>query len=242
MQTSKSLKMYRVRFIFRIFVVLAVVFLYFSYESAFEIIERGKFTEKFSFMHIVWAVWIVEIAVRLIPYEGLLLNGCGKQFKAYYNPSSEKVSKDSFQKRMLSSTARGLPVMLIAVVVTTFTGVLRYSGIIGNKEIVVICSLEYLCDIMCIIFWCPFRDIIMKNRCCTTCRIFNWDCIMMFMPLIFVKGFFSYSILAISMTAFLLWEYCFYRHPERFFEDTNLNLRCINCKDKICPEIGRKRK
>ena len=52
--------------------------------------------------------------------------------------------------------------------------------------------LFYVCDLICVLIWCPFR-LIMKNRCCTTCRIFNWDHLMMFSPLIFVGGLLTRS-------------------------------------------------
>ena len=64
-----------------------------------------------------------------------------------------------------------------------------------------------MCDLICVLIWCPFR-LIMKNRCCTTCRIFNWDHLMMFSPLIFMGGFFASSLVILSAVAWLVWELC----------------------------------
>ena len=37
-----------------------------------------------------------------------------------------------------------------------------------------------LSDYICIMLWCPFRDLFLKNKCCNTCRISNWDRLMKF--------------------------------------------------------------
>ncbi len=46
------------------------------------------------------------------------------------------------------------------------------------------------------------------NKCCTTCRIFNWDHLMMFTPMLFVKGFSSYSLILVAISVFAAWEIC----------------------------------
>ena len=74
----------------------------------------------------------------------------------------------------------------------------------------------------------------MKNRCCTTCRIFNWDHLMMFAPFAFVGGFYGLSLLAMAVLVFVLWEMQVARHPEYFAERSNTALRCANCTDRLC--------
>ena len=98
----------------------------------------------------------------------------------------------------------------------------------------------YVCDLICVLVWCPFR-LIMKNKCCTTCRIFNWDHLMMFSPLIFCGGFFSISLVVIAFLAFLIWELSIILYPERFSEMTNVALRCSNCTDKLCTQYCQKK-
>ena len=95
------------------------------------------------------------------------------------------------------------------------------------------------CALIAAIGWCPFR-LIMKNKCCTTCRIFNWDHIMMFSPLIFVGGFYSVSLVVMAAAALIVWEACVALYPERFWEQTNGALKCANCTDKLCTQYCRK--
>lgn len=80
----------------------------------------------------------------------------------------------------------------------------------------------------------------MKNRCCTTCRIFNWDHLMMFTPMLFVDSFYSWSLLAVSLAVWLLWEACVLLFPERFCELTNAALQCSQCTDKLCTQYCQK--
>ena len=84
----------------------------------------------------------------------------------------------------------------------------------------------YLCDLVCVLVWCPFRVFLMKNRCCTTCRIFNWDHLMMFAPFLFLPGFYGWSLLGMSVVTFAVWEIAFRLHPERFWEGSNQALKC----------------
>lgn len=74
----------------------------------------------------------------------------------------------------------------------------------------------------------------MKNKCCGTCRIYNWDFAMMFTPLIFVGGFWSWSLVALSLGLLVNWEVRYKMHPEWFYEQTNQSLTCVNCQEKLC--------
>jgi hypothetical protein len=87
---------------------------------------------------------------------------------------------------------------------------------------------------ICILFFCPFQTWFMKNRCCTTCRIYNWDFAMLCTPFLFVPSFYTWSLLLVSLVVLIHWEITYRRHPERFSERTNQSLRCQNCTEKLC--------
>jgi hypothetical protein len=80
----------------------------------------------------------------------------------------------------------------------------------------------------------------MKNRCCTTCRIFNWDHLMMFSPLFFMGGFYGLSLSILATAAWLVWELCVMMYPERFWDKSNLALKCSQCTDKLCSQYCQK--
>ena len=106
-------------------------------------------------------------------------------------------------------------------------GALYFCNVVNEICLFIISVFFYVCDLICVLIWCPFR-LIMKNKCCTTCRIFNWDHLMMFSPLIFVGGFFSISLVVIAFIAWLAWELCVMIYPERFCEMTNAALNAQN--------------
>ena len=96
------------------------------------------------------------------------------------------------------------------------------------------CLFFFVFDMVCVVIWCPIQIVLMRNRCCTTCQIFNWDAIMVATPLFFVGGWFGGVLLALAIIVLVRWELAALRHPERFDERTNASLACANCKDKLC--------
>jgi hypothetical protein len=111
---------------------------------------------------------------------------------------------------------------------------LRAGGIFGARELLLVCVVFYVLDIVFVLFWCPFRVLFMKNRCCTTCRIYNWDFAMMFTPLVFIPHIYTWSLLLMGLVLLLRWEVTYYRHPERFSECSNSSLSCANCQERLC--------
>ena len=63
---------------------------------------------------------------------------------------------------------------------------------------------------------------------------------MMFTPMIFVNGFFSLSLLAVAVVILLIWELCVLLYPERFWEKSNVALKCSECTDKLCIQYCQK--
>ena len=130
---------------------------------------------------------------------------------------------------------RGANKVLVSwVAVTIILGVLRSAEIFGPEELLLTSVFFYVCDLICVVVGCPFRTFLMKNRCCTTCRIFNWDHMMMFVPFLFVPGFYGWTLAGLAAVVAVVWEVQWRRHPERFWEGSNQALRCANCADRLC--------
>ena len=83
-------------------------------------------------------------------------------------------------------------------------------------------------------FFCPFQTWFMKNKCCGSCRIYNWDYAMMVTPLAFIPNIVTVSLFVMALTLLVFWEIAVYRYPERFSPATNGSLRCANCPEKLC--------
>lgn len=176
---------------------------------------------------IVWVFFVVEMFLRFFPSK-LESMGCQKQFERNFVPidgQSIPVNQ-SWKKTAL--------VALVWLALNAIVGALYFSRII-DKGILILVALAYsVCDIICILFFCPFQTWFMKNRCCTTCRIYNWDFAMMFTPLVFIPSLYTYSLLGFALALLLRWEIGYRRHPERFSTATNRCLDCSRCEEKLC--------
>ena len=148
------------------------------------------------------------------------------------------MSKYINQRRLIAfvkrSTRDAYYIAIIWIMMIIVFAILYKFKIMDHSILLLIAVAFYLSDVICVLFWCPFKVLFMGNRCCTTCRIFNWDHLMMFSPLIFIPGFFSWTLAGMAVVIFLVWEITFFVHPERFWEDTNNSLSCSNCTDELC--------
>lgn len=174
-------------------------------------------------------IFSMEILLRFFPSK-LESMGCQKHFKQNYTPRSD-AGKKELRKRSFKTT---LPVVISWVALNALIFALYFGGII-DWGVLVLISLAYsICDMICILFFCPFQSWMMMNKCCGSCRIYNWDFIMMFTPLIFFRHPFAYVLVALSLLLLLRWELGAYFTPERYFEDTNACLSCANCTEHLC--------
>lgn len=112
--------------------------------------------------------------------------------------------------------------------------VLNSFGFLNQQTAAIWMLFFFMFDMICVVLWCPVQTVLMKNRCCTTCQIFNWDAAMVATPMIFIGGWFSIILGAMAIVVLVRWELAALRHPERFDERTNASLACANCKDKLC--------
>ncbi len=175
----------------------------------------------------VWLIFIGEMFLRFFP-SSIESMGCQKQFKRNYRPTENGAVPTNQSWRVTAFTA-AVWLLLNAVI-----GVLHKTGIIDNGILIIIALGFSVCDIICILFFCPFQTWIMKNRCCTTCRIYNWDFAMMFTPLVFIPRLYTYSLLGCALLLLLRWEITYRIHPERFSPETNACLNCRMCEEKLC--------
>ncbi len=175
---------------------------------------------------ITWTVFAMEMILRFFPsrFES---PGCQKQFARNYikSGSTEVIIPDNNATMLVA---------LIWIVFNGIFGVLHMLHILDDGIMILLCSAYSVCDMICILFFCPFQTWFMKNKCCSACRIYNWDYAMMFTPLFFVRRVYAWSLLALSVALLVRWEITFFRHPERFSEKTNEYLRCQNCTEKLC--------
>ena len=205
----------------------------------FDILNGMNFWRGLSPLHLLWVIWVIDMVLQIVPIRSKVALGSQKLFAKRFRPIRDKINHDSLRSYIISTTKAAYKVFILWCLLISVIGVLYYAGVIGKIGLFMISVLFYVCDLICVLIWCPFR-LLMKNRCCTTCRIFNWDHLMMFSPIIFVGGFFAVSLVVMAFLAWLIWELCIVIYPERFWDQSNAALKCSECTDKLCTQYCQK--
>lgn len=215
-----------VRLVYRsaIFVALLVLYIIYRVRGGEDI---GQQIESMpALLIVVWGVFVVEMVLRFFPSR-LESPGSQKQFGRNYI----KTGKTDIQ---IPDNYGAMIVALTWIAFNMIFGALHMAGIMDDGMMLLLCSFYSVCDMICILYFCPFETWFLKNKCCGSCRIYNWDYAMMFTPLFFIAKPYTWSLLVLSIALMARWEIMFYKYPERFSERTNGYLRCQNCTEKLC--------
>ena len=236
---SETRKRYVFRLICRCIVLVLCFVLYALRPEEFEVLEGWSFFRELSWLHLLWLVWAVDTIQQIVPIKNKLPLGSMKLFASRFKPIRDRVNYEALRGYIIATTKSAYKVFLIWCAGLAIVGVLYYCGLLGRAELFLISALFYVCDLICVLIWCPFR-LLMRTRCCTTCRIFNWDHLMMFSPMIFMGGFYAVSLICLAFLAWLVWEVCIMMYPERFWDKSNAALKCSECTDKLCTQYCQK--
>ena len=221
-----------------VILVIAVLLCIFD-PGQLAVLKGAAFFERFTLLHLLWIVWVIDMAAQLLPIRAQISLGSQKLWRMRFRPIREAVSVEKIRRHIAETSRTALWVLILWAALIAAIGMLAYAGIMTDTVLFITTVVFYVCDLICVLIWCPFR-LIMRNRCCTTCRIFNWDHLMMFSPFLFVRSFYCWSLLGMSIAAWLVWELAIFFHPERFWEKTNGALSCASCTDKLCTQYCRK--
>ena len=236
---SKIRKIYFARLYGRIATLIAAVILLIRRKDLFSIITGWHFFDRFNVLHILWGVWMIDMLYQLLPIRGYVTIGSRKHFVKWFRQSAEKINYQALKEHVTATTRSAYKVFVLWVGLLAVLAVLYFTGVLTANGIFLFAVIFYVCDLICVLIWCPFR-LIMGNRCCTTCRIFNWDHLMMFSPFVLIPGIYTTSLLLVAFGVWVLWEVCAMLYPERFWENSNEALQCANCTDKLCTQYCRK--
>ena len=219
-------RLHYLRLIYRSALFLAALISYILYHMR----GHGSFTEEFEkrpfILLLIWIVYFVEMVFRFIPSK-FESPGSQKQFKRNYI----RTGRTEIDIHDNNGTVL---VALIWICFNALFGVLHMLGVIDDGFLILLCCAYAVCDMICILFFCPFQTWFLRNKCCSSCRIYNWDYAMMFTPLFFIRNWYGWSLLGLSVILLLRWEITFFLHPERFTETTNAYVSCANCTEKLC--------
>lgn len=221
------------KFIFKLAVFFGVCGLYIFRRGLLDDVTQFQITGRLTPLHAMWLIFMADMVSQLFPKKNLTMALC-KQFARTYSPPKEPYDKTKLNEYIMNTNASAMNVMRLWLSGNAVFAVLYVTGVIGSADLLMLTMLYYIGDLVCVLFFCPFQTFVMKTRCCVSCRIYSWGPFMMFTPMLFIRSFFSWSLVAVSLVLLIEWEIFCAKHPERFWEGSNESLRCENCTDVIC--------
>lgn len=236
---SSMRKRYFTRLVCRILILIAGVYMCFAHPEKFTVLDGMNFFKSFTVFHVLWLVWVLDMLQQILPLKNKIPLGSQKLFANRFKPIRDKINYEALRQYVVTTTKAAYKVFILWCLLLAVIGILHRVGILNDMWLFLISLVFYVCDLICVLIWCPFR-LMMKTRCCTTCRIFNWDHWMMFSPLMFAGGFYCMSLFILASVAWLVWELCVMMYPERFWERSNSALKCSECTDKLCTQYCQK--
>lgn len=229
---TKTLRNYIIKFAIRLFTFLFIAVLYITNKPLmYELMTRPVWMG-ITPIHVLWLGFMLMMIGHIFPIKNFSMALLKIKKQTYQE--QEDYSEIELLKYVQDQNAKAWKVMLIWLSFNAIFGMLYLFDIIDSADLLMLTVFYFLCDYICILFFCPFQTGIMKNRCCVNCRIFDWGHFMMFTPMLFIKNFFSWSLFFTSIVVLIKWEITYAKHPERFYSGSNKRLQCANCKDKIC--------
>jgi len=209
------------KLIFRAALFLLAVFFHIDFTNPF------VYPLSAVFLGIIWLILVVEMTERIIPNKKVTM-GARKHFATSFATAKPLQSITKLHQGAFLSSFSWF-IITSAIIFT-----LHIVGQLSPQNILILTLFYSLVDLAFIIFFCPFRKLFMKNFCCQSCRIYNWDYMMMCAPLLLFPSLFSLTLVGLAALVLIFWEYNLIKNPQRFKRETNGNLRCDSCVDKLC--------
>lgn len=224
---SKISLLHFFKFFWRSALFIAATAMYIYHRVHLTPFPFGGWEEKPWFLFFVWCLFGVEMVLRFFPspWESM---GCQKQFARNYRPTGKIRAKNRREAKGVVGVALSFGGLNLVL------GLFRLLGWIDNGILWLVSLFFAVADMICILFFCPFQTWFMKNKCCGSCRIYNWDFAMMFTPLLFTGEWYGISLFVMGFLLVLRWEITAHRFPERFSPVCNESLSCANCREKLC--------
>lgn len=187
--------------------------------------------QRISPMLVLWVLVVLNMLLCAFPGKQIS-RGSKKQYGRFFAPGT--TNQPALRSNTRKNHWRAAMTMAIWLAFNGVFFALYARKIIAESEMILLCAAYYALDMVCVALWCPFRSLFMKNRCCSDCRIYNWDHIFMVTPLAVVPGFWAQSLFWLGVVMFIVWEWNAWRHPERFYAPTNRAISCAGCTERLC--------
>ena len=93
-----------VRLVCRILILAGCVYMYFAQPQQLSVLKPGSFSNRFSWLHLLWGVWMVDMLQQLHPAKCNLALGSKKNFREYFKPVREAIDLKALKRYIISTT------------------------------------------------------------------------------------------------------------------------------------------
>lgn len=217
----------RFRFIFRSILLIAFIILFIMDKNKIVNILNYNIMYNIKIYHLVWLYLMIETLLLIIPYTNNHSYN-GKLFLKHYIPS-DNYDREKLDRYIKKNNKHARSVFIAWIVLNVVLFMIYFNYNLSTAYIYLVFMIYYWTDMFCVNVWCPFHKLFFKSKCCNECRIYNWDHVMFCTPFLLIKSFWTYSLFALTLFAFLQWEYMIRKHPERFAPISNKKLQCKGC-------------
>lgn len=217
----------KIRFIIRSILFIILIILFIIDNNIILSILNYKIIFNIKIYHIIWLYLVLEMIFLIIPYTNNHSYN-GKLFAKHYI-EVENYNKEKLDKYIDKHNKQARRVLIVWTLFNLFIYAIYKKYNLSKSYVFLVFMFYYWLDMFCVNIWCPFHKLFFKSKCCNECRIYNWDHVMLFTPLVFIKSFWTYSLFVLSLFVFFQWEYMIKVHPERFSPVSNKKLQCKYC-------------
>lgn len=229
---TKMMKIYMVKLGIRTAVFCLVRYMYITDKQQIMDLLVQPVYKGVNIMHLLWVGFMAMMLTHLFPrkpFTMALLKNREEEFVPV-----ENYSRLELLEYIQDQNIKAWKVMLVWLIGNGIVGLLYACDVLDTADLMMLTVFFFLCDYICILFYCPFQSHIMGNKCCVNCRIYDWGHFMMFTPMMFIRNFYAVSLFLMSCVVLVHWELIYARNPHRFYRGSNSRLQCINCKDRTC--------
>lgn len=223
---------YALRLVFRAAMFALIVYFYLFRRETLAGFGGFRLLSPFSWLHLLWGVLLAGILLHLLPQAKGIASS--HSFAGNYQPPAAPYRQEALAAYVKRMNRRALGVMLAWLLMNAAFGALYFSRVIGSAELILLTFFYYVSDLICMLLFCPFQRFAVKNRCCLNCRIFDWGPFFNYTPLLFIGGFFGWSLFIAAGLVLLRWETVYARHSQRFWHGSNDALSCGRCESRLC--------
>ena len=136
-------KRYIIRLIARSMILVVAFVLYFTGFEKHDVLQGFAFFHKFSVMHLLWGLWMVDMLSQLIPVKHIAL-GSHKVFKLRFRPALERINLEALKHYIVTTTRSAYKVMLIWIALIASLGLLKYWGVLTDVHLFLTSVLFYV--------------------------------------------------------------------------------------------------